>query len=69
MITGNRRALVRVSLMEQWDGWSARICYLDDDTEDRQSGFSCRAAAHGWVEARIERHFRLGVPGRLGGGS
>lgn len=63
------RALVRVSLVEQWEGWAVRICCLDDVIEDRQSGFPSRAApAHGWVGVKIEKRFRLGVPGRLGGG-
>lgn len=67
---GNRRALVRVSLTENGLGtWDVRLWFFDDDSEDRQSGFACRATAHGWAEARIERHFRLGVPGRLGGQS
>lgn len=63
---GNRRQLVRVSLTETAFGWDARVQYYDDDTEDRQGGFTSRAAAHDWAEAKVQRHFHLGVPGRLG---
>jgi hypothetical protein len=64
------RRLVKVSLTTRGDGtWDVRIEYHDDDTEDRRGGFSCRALAHGWAEARLERHFRQGVPGRLGAGA
>lgn len=64
---GNRRQLVRVALTERGDGtWDVRIQFFDDDTEDRQGGFSCRAAARGWAETRVQRHFHQGVPGRLG---
>lgn len=65
---GNRRTLVRTSLTQDGRGdWDVRIRYLDDDTEDRGSGFASRALAQGWAEARIHRHFSFGVPGRLGG--
>lgn len=64
---GNRRQLVKVSLTQNGVGtWDCRLQYFDDETEDRQSGFSCRANAHGWAETRIQRHFNMGVPGRLG---
>lgn len=66
----NRRQLVRVSLTQSGTGtWDCRLQYFDDESEDRQGGFSCRANAHGWAEARIQRHFNLGVPGRLGAGA
>jgi hypothetical protein len=66
VIDGNRRQLVRVSLTQDGhDQWECRVQFFDDDTEDRRSGFACRATAHGWAEARIQRHFNLGVPGRL----
>ena len=66
MITSTRRALVKVSLTDDGhDRWACRIQYLDDDTEDRQGGFQCRAMAQGWAETRIQRHFNQGVPGRL----
>lgn len=62
----NRRRLVRVSLTGGGrDTWDVRLQYFDDSTEDRQGGFANRALAHGWAEARIQRHFNLGVPGRL----
>lgn len=65
---GNRRQLVKVSLTQNClDTWDCRVQFFDDETEDRQSGFASRAAAHGWAETKIQRHFHLGVPGRLGG--
>lgn len=67
MEISNRRRLYRVALTESGLGtWDVRIQYYDDNTEDRQGGFSCRALAHGWVETRVQRHFNLGVPGRIG---
>jgi len=70
MISPQRRIMSRVSLVPEAGGtWSVRIVYFDDDTEDRQGGFTCRASAHGWAEARLQRHFNLGVPGRLGAGA
>lgn len=47
--------------------WTARVVYLDDATEDRRIGFINRAEAKAWAMARVERHERFGVPGRLGG--
>ena len=68
MITG--RQLAKISLSPgAFNTWDVRIEYHDDNTEDRQSGFRCRAAAHGWAQTRLDRHFRLGVPGRLGPGA
>lgn len=65
MITSTRRRLVRVSMTQDGeDGWECRLHYYDDDTDDRRGGFTCRANAHGWAEARIQRHFGFGVPGR-----
>ena len=65
--TTSRRRLSKVTLTQDGFGnWEVRVEYFDDDTEDRQGGFACRAAAHGWAQTRLERHFRLGVPGRLG---
>ena len=66
----NRRRLSKVSLTQNGTGtWDCRVQYYDDQTEDRQAGFACRALAHGWAEARLQRHFNLGVPGRLGPGA
>lgn len=62
-----RRHLYNVSLTGVGDLWDVRVQYHDDGTEDRTSGLASRALAHGWAEARIQRHFNLGVPGRLGG--
>lgn len=65
---GNKRLMVKETLTQDaWGNWECRIQFFDDDTEDRQSGFGSRAAAHGWAQVRIDRHFRLGVPGRLAG--
>ena len=67
---GSRRRLSKVSMTQNAVGtWDVRLQYFDDDTEDRQAGFTSRALAHGWVEARLQRHFGLGVPGRLGLGA
>ena len=68
--TVTTRGLYRSCLTPRGDGtWDVRIEYLDDNTEDRQGGFRNRADAHGWVQTRTIRHFRLGVPGRLGPGA
>lgn len=67
MTTHTGRHPARISLTPgPFDTWEVRIEYRDDDSEDRQSGFRCRAEAHGWAQTRLDRHYRLGMPGRLG---